>query len=98
MKIVVTGSTCVGYQIPQEEAKLFSGRAAGICYMPEDYEALSSEDVSKTLKRASGTLASGHHSVYDHIQYNLLLEDIPKFLAMVLNNEGIYVTSEKSAR
>ena len=98
MKIIVTGSTCVGYQIPQEEAKLFSGRAAGICYMPEDYETLSSEDVSKTLKRANGTLASGHHSVYDHIQYNLLLEDIPKFLAMVLNNEGIYVTSEKSAR
>ena len=41
---------------------------------------------------------AGHHSVYDHPTYNLVLEGIPKILAMILNNEGMYTTSEKSAR
>lgn len=40
----------------------------------------------------------GHHSVYGHINYNFVFENIPKALAMVLNNQGIYDTSEKSAR
>lgn len=44
------------------------------------------------------TLISGHHSVFDHTTYNLALEGIPKILAMILNNEGMYTTSEKSAR
>ena len=33
-----------------------------------------------------------------HVTYNLALEGIPKILAMVLNNEKMYNTSEKSAR
>ena len=33
-----------------------------------------------------------------HVTYNLALEGIPKILAMILNNEKIYNTSEKSAR
>ena len=94
MKITVIGSTCS----TQKDAMLFAGHAAGVCYMPKDFSALLSESEEKTLARANGTLLSGHHSVYDHITYNLLIEDIPKILAIVLNNEGLYTTSEKSAR
>ena len=44
------------------------------------------------------TLNNGHHSVYDHINISFNLQNIPKILAMVLNNEHQYTTSEKSAR
>lgn len=94
MKIRVIGSTCDS----QDEALKFCGRAAGICYMPNDFDAILAEPEEKTLARAKNTLLSGHHSVYDHVTYNLLIEDIPKILAMILNNEGWYTTSEKSAR
>lgn len=94
MKIRVIGSTCGS----QDEALKFCGRAAGVCYMPNDFDAILAEPEEKTLARAKNTLASGHHSVYDHVTYNLLIEDIPKILAMILNNEGWYTTSEKSAR
>lgn len=77
---------------------IFSGKSAGICYMPDSLDTLFSEEQNKTLKRANGTLVSGHHSVFGHIYYNLSLEGIPKILAMVLNNEKVYNTSEKSAR
>lgn len=66
--------------------------------MPDTLDVLFSEDKEKTLKRANRTLISGHHSVFDHPTYNLALEEIPKILAMILNNEGMYTTSEKSAR
>lgn len=98
MKVRIIGSTKPEFVLHKEEAMKFAGKAAGICYMPEDFDAILQEDEKKTLKRANGTLMSGHHSVYDHIYYNLLLENVPKILAMILNNEGIYTTSEKSAR
>lgn len=94
MKIRVIGSTCKS----KGEAIKFCGRAAGICYMPHSFNELEHEKESKTLARARGTLTSGHHSVYDHAVYNLLFEGIPKILAMFLNNEKMYTTSEKSAR
>lgn len=98
MKVKVLGSTQMGYVMPKEEALSFAGKAAGICYMPDDFEVILNEPQEKTLKRAQDTLNSGHHSVFDHVYYNLLLENVPKILAMILNNEGIYTTSEKSAR
>ena len=98
MKIKIIGATKKGYVLPKEDAIDFSGKAAGICYMPSTIEELFSEDSSKTEKRAERTLVSGHHSVFDHPTYNLILENIPKALAMILNNEGMYTTSEKSAR
>ena len=52
----------------------------------------------QSFKRAEMTLNSGHHSVWEHATYTLVLEDVPKILAMLLNNEGLYNTSEKSAR
>lgn len=98
MKIKVIASTKVGYVLPKEEAVNFSGKSAGICYLPDTLETLFSEPEEKTVKRAKGNVESGHHSVFGHPTYNLSLEGIPKILAMVLNNEKIYNTSEKSAR
>lgn len=98
MKIKVIASTKVGYKMPKEEAIDFSGKEAGICYLPDDLKKLFGEDKEKTLKRAQRTLKSGHHSVFGHPTYNLTLEGIPKILAMILNNEKVYNTSEKSAR
>ncbi|HHV96113.1 MAG TPA: hypothetical protein GXX37_06515 [Clostridiaceae bacterium] len=98
MKIRIIGSTKEGYKLPIEEALEFGGKAAGICYMPDNFDAILNEDKEKTKKRVQRTLKAGHHSVYDHPTYNFLFEDIPKILAMVLNNEGFYTTSEKSAR
>ncbi len=98
MKINVIASTKENYFLPKEEAVLFSGKAAGICYLPDSIEQLFNEPEEKTLKRANRTISSGHHSVFSHPTYNLVLEGIPKILAMVLNNEKVYNTSEKSGR
>jgi len=98
MEIKIIGSTKPSYQITKEEAILFSGKSAGICYMPDTIETLFNESEEKTIKRANATLNRGHHSVFDHVGINLALSNIPKILAMILNNEGMYTTSEKSAR
>lgn len=98
MKIKVIASTKVDYVLPKEEAVNFSGKSAGICYLPDTLETLFTEPDEKTMKRANGNISSGHHSVFGHPTYNLSLEGIPKILAMILNNEKMYNTSEKSAR
>lgn len=98
MKIKVIASTKVGYVLPKEEAIDFSGKSAGICYLPDTVETLFAEVPQKTQRRANENLESGHHSVFGHAHYNLILEGIPKILAIILNNEKIYNTSEKSAR
>lgn len=98
MKISIEATTHEGYIAPKEEFDILSGHAAGVCYMPENFETLKNEPVETTFKRVKRTKASQHHSVYGHPYITLSLEDIPKGLAMVLNNEGAYNTSEKSAR
>ena len=98
MKVRVIGSTKPGFCLPVDEALIFSGHEAGICYMADDYDAIANEPVSRTLGRVRGTVGSGHHSVSGHVSYNLLLEGVPKIIAMLLNNEKDYNTSEKSAR
>ena len=76
----------------------FSGKVAGICYMPGTFDDLLLESEEKTIKRANLTKNSGHHSVFDHEYISLYINQIPKLLAMILNNEKMYTTSEKSAR
>lgn len=98
MEIKVIASTKVGYVMPKDEAVDFSGKSAGICYLPDTLETLFAEAPEKTQRRVDGNIKSGHHSVFGHPTYNLSLEGIPKILAMILNNEKIYNTSEKSAR
>ena len=98
MKIKVIASTKVDYVMPKNEAIDFSGKSAGICYLPDTVETLFAEPPEKTEKRANNNIKSGHHSVFNHPTYNLCFEEIPKILAMILNNEKKYDTSEKSAR
>ena len=81
-----------------EEALNLCGKIAGVCYDKEGFEHLKIEKQEKTDKRIKNTLENGHHSVYDHIMINFNLKGIPKILAMVLNNEHQYTTSEKSGR
>ena len=79
-------------------AKIFSGKAAAVCYMSKTYDEISSQPEEKILKRLERCRISGHHSVMDHYWFTFLIEDCPKILAMFLNNEKEYATSEKSAR
>lgn len=98
MDIKVLSSTKPGYVLSTNEALKFGGMAAGICYMPDSFETILNESEELTKKRMNQTLCSGHHSVFDHCSYGILLEGIPKILAMIINNEKEYSTSEKSAR
>ena len=98
MNIKILGSTKPGFELTKEKAINFAGKAAGICYLPSTLDVLFNEDEQKTERRANMTLKSGHHSVYDHPMYNLGLINVPKIIAMIINNEKMYTTSEKSAR
>ena len=81
-----------------DEAIKLSGKIAGVCYDKEGFTHLENEPLQRTNRRINMTLDNGHHSVYDHISISFNLQNIPKILAMVLNNEHQYTTSEKSAR
>ena len=98
MKISILATTHEGYTATKEDFDTLSGHAAGICYMPDDYWTLCQEPQDKTIKRTGDAKGRVHHSVFGHPQVSLLLENVPKGLAMLLNNEGIYNTSERSAR
>ena len=82
----------------KDKALNLSGKIAGVCYDKEGFSHLENESIEKTNRRINMTLNNGHHSVYDHISISLNIKNIPKILAMVLNNEKQYSTSEKSAR
>lgn len=79
-----------------KDLKRFSQNFARKCYSKYSWNELLEESFSETLidKRI---LDSGHHSVFEHIWIGL---DIvaPKMVAMFLNNQKLYATSEKSAR
>ena len=98
MKVRVKASTKVDYTTNMQEVDKLAGNMAGICYMPTDYDTLTGEDETKTLKRAGRTKLSGHHSVFNHSHITLIIENVPKLFAMLLNNEKKFDTSEKSAR
>lgn len=82
----------------KEEAMKLSGLYAGMCYDKEGLDHLMQEPEVKTFKRVEHNKENAHHSVFDHVNVNLWFQNIPKILAMVLNNENQYNTSEKSAR
>ena len=82
----------------KKEAINLSGKIAGVCYDKEGFENLLNEPESRTARRIDMTLNNGHHSVYDHIMISFNIQNIPKILAMVINNEHQYTTSEKSGR
>lgn len=74
----------------------FSRASARVCYTEKDFEeVIEEEDAQKLTDRL---LSSGHHSVFEHLNFTFYFDGIPKMLAMVFNNEKQYATSEKSAR
>lgn len=98
MKIDIIASTNPGYVVDKKDLDDFCGKVAGVCYMPHSFNELLKEDETKTEKRVNRTMNDKHHSVFEHGYITLYLENIPKLMAMVLNNEKVFVTSEKSAR
>lgn len=98
MNFKIIGSTKPHHILNKNETDIFCGQIGGVCYMNGTFENLLNEPEEKTQKRITATMGSGHHSVYEHAYITLELENIPKLFAMVLNNEKVYVTSEKSAR
>lgn len=82
----------------KDNALKLCGKIAGVCYDKEGFKHLENESEEKTLRRVNMTINNGHHSVYDHINISFNIQNIPKILAMIINNEHQYTTSEKSAR
>ena len=98
MDINIIASTKMNEITPKEEFDMFGGKSAGVCYMSSTFNDLINEDVEKTKRRINQTKSSGHHSVYEHSNFSLYLNGVPKIVAMILNNEKQYSTSEKSGR
>ncbi|MEA3248622.1 MAG: FAD-dependent thymidylate synthase [Nanoarchaeota archaeon] len=94
MKIQLIGSTNRISTIPS--MKKFSTDLGRICYTEKDWEEVKNEELNSRL--TEGMLSSGHHSTFEHMDLNFYITGLPKALAMALNNEKAYTTSEKSAR
>ena len=82
----------------KQEFDTFGGMAAGVCYMNDTFDALRTEDHAKTARRVKMTKESGHHSVYDHCYISMFLQDIPRVIECMLDNERMMVSSVKSGR
>ena len=98
MEIKVLGSTKLGYEMKPDDVLEHAGKAANICYTTRTIDEIFAEPAEVSINRAKRVFKSGHQSIGDHEVYNFGISGIPKVLAMVLNNEGVYGTSEKSAR
>jgi len=98
MKLTVTAVTTEDNNIDLEKVKIFSGKQAGICYMSESYFSDKMKNTETAKKRFERTIPSLHHSIADHVNITILLEDLPKIVAMILNSLSQYATSEKSGR
>ena len=101
MNFTVTGITIETNGLTPEQleqAKIFSGKNAGICYMADKYFDSAVSDPAKALPRFYDTAKNAHHSIADHVRVEVVLEDVSKMLAIVLNSLQDYATSEKSGR
>lgn len=76
---------------------LLGGKAAGVCYMPDDYFEEGIQNEEKAVTRAGNCKGSGHHSALEHGNLTFVIKT-NKIMAMVLNSISTYVTSEKSGR
>ena len=81
----------------RKEMQIFAGKAAGICYMPDDYFSKAFDDNEKSINRSKRNAVNGHYSVYEHGHINLIIQT-SKIMAMILNSLNLYATSEKSGR
>jgi len=95
MKVDLVGTTNGIYSL--RGAEKFCQDFARVCYSERDFGEVKREKYNANLVEKR-LIKSGHHSVFDHFKFNLYIDGLPKAMAMVLNNEGVYATSEKSAR
>lgn len=77
---------------------IVAGLMGSTCYMKDNFEKLYKRTEDQILRIANTVLVNGHHSTFGHSHVTLQITNIPKSLALVLNNEKEYNTSEKSAR
>lgn len=81
-----------------KNSKVFSRKNADICYLKDSYFNSPTSSDEKAVKRFQGVAKKGHHSIADHVNIEVLFENISKMLAIVLNSLQDYATSEKSGR
>ncbi len=74
----------------------FSQSCGRQCYSSKDFEELIDEPYKQEF--LGGLIKKGHHSVFEHVNLTFSMKRSPKMIAMLLNNEKQYATSEKSAR
>lgn len=100
MKLTVTPILAPNesHVMTKEEALIICGRYFNMCYLKDEFEEIMHESSEKSIKRALNCIKSGHHSGFEHVKYTFLIKGISKTLAMILNNQGSYATSEKSGR
>jgi hypothetical protein len=94
MKVQLVGSTNNITDI--QEAKRYVQNHARICYSEKSWDELIEESFQQGLVKS--LITRGHHSPIDHFNLNFYFDGPEKALAMVFNNQGVYTTSEKSAR
>lgn len=82
----------------QNHIKQICGTISGECYSADGMFALTKQPIEKSFARANNCATSGHLSVFGHFMATLELVDIPKALIMLLNNNHINNTSERSMR
>ena len=80
------------------KAMLYQGQIGGICYNEDGLLASFCEQDDITSRRVNRTTSGEHQSVFEHVNIGLYLQNSPKFLNMILNNEHQYSTSERSLR
>lgn len=102
LKVTIVGVTTTNEEIIKntslDQFELGGGYSANICYTQKSYNEILKEPIEKTLDRAEGNKKNRHHSVFGHDTIQMYFEGIPKIIAMILNNEHEYNTSEKSGR
>ncbi len=80
----------------QKVAKRYVQNHARVCYSDKNWDELLDESFLPGLSKS--LISRGHHSPFDHFGLNFNFNGPEKAVAMVFNNQGMYTTSEKSAR
>lgn len=84
--------------LTKREAMVVCGQYLNMCYLKDDFDVIKREPEEKSIKRAETCIKSGHHSGFEHVKYTFEISGISKMMAMILNSQGVYATSEKSGR
>lgn len=92
------GGSYYHYKFDMHFNRIVAGLMGSTCYMKETFDELQNKGIDNILAITKTVEQNGHHSCFGHAHLTLELSGIPKALAMVLNNESEYNTSEKSAR